>query len=780
MPLKKNPAGKPGKNPTSEATPAKLRAEATSSGDSALKPGSTAKKASGGKTRPSAKNLKPRRGDSHPQEKTGKKPPRSRLFDRFFADDWYRHFLEYFFVGTLILCVGVLTKRLGQADIIGDQGLGSSLKSVLPIADILYYVGAAMESYFPLMVAFMLAFAAAKRPNAAVALAVLSGWSGYIGATTALSQYSTGATSGAIAGIDLGLFGGVLVGFLSAACWSTFRFRRVTTWARMVSGIPLVIIITATAGVILGILTGVVYQLLYLVVVLGLGALFKTAPEPVAAAIYGFLHPLAEVTGWGSLLDITPFKLYGSCQTPSGDTLNGSYTCFIYGGSQIEGQQALFLAGGYPVVGFGLTALFLVLWFQLRGENRQYWKILYWLVILSTFLAGAEKVGIFMLVFSAPVLLLAHMVASALSYAITAVLAITVGWAGGPGLIDLLRWQKSGTGAILLVILGIFFAAIYVIMGMLIMGRRGKKISLPGFGVPYITKPFMGIPTPVGKHGKNAGSEGEKPAKDAAIHAADNESDARGKGSADLDNAGPNNVSKEIRGSYRDEIKAEETGKDAVGDKTSPEVANVSAEPEPSADIPTQPATTTATEQEFASQLADAPQMPTGGEPEPREPVPSEPQLSEPVSSEPNPVYPEVTYPDYQGGFAGEPADYSAGYQADYYPQPVYPPQSYQSPTTYPPEGYGADGYSQVDYSQNGYLQQYGEPGVEQPYAPQPYQEASSAPDAVYPEGPEAQYPVEAQSAEESAAQYPNGAPRPGMPGYPAGYPYPPQGYPYQ
>lgn len=419
---------------------------------------------------------------------TEKTPPHAYL-----APGWHRRFLDYFFVALLLLCAAVLTKRLGQADILGDQGAGRSLKSILPIADIMYYVGTAVESYFPLVVAFLLAFAAARRPNAGVAFAVLASWAGYLGSTTALSQYSAGASVGVISGIDLGIFGGIIIGFATAACWSTFRFRQTMIWARMISGIPLVIVVSATAGVLIGIFVGVIYQITYLLVSTGLGEIFLSWPEPFSAALYGFLHPLAEVTGWGNLLNAVPFTAYGSCQAPSGDTLKGSYNCFIYGANPVEGQQALFLVGGYPVVAFGLTALFVIFWIQLKGEDRQYWRLLYWGVIVAVSLSGSEKVGIYLLAIAAPLLLLAHMIASAISYALTAVFMVTIGWAGGPGIIDLIRWSQAGDGVIILLILGVFFAAVYLIIGLLYARRNGKVSLLPGYGIASIQKPFMAI-----------------------------------------------------------------------------------------------------------------------------------------------------------------------------------------------------------------------------------------------------------------------------------------------
>lgn len=431
------------------------------------------------------------------------KPPRDAVkrqrFARFLTPGWYERFLQYLFVALLLLCAAELSLRLGQGHILGDQGLGKVFPAILPVADILYYVGTTIESYFPLIVAFMLAFAAAKRPNAAIGIAVLAGWSGYLGATMALSRYSTTSSQGEVSGVDLGLMGGILVGFLVAGCWSEFRFRKVVLWARMVSGIPLVVVICATGGVVLGIVVGVVYQLLYLIITVAAGTAMMAAPGPLGAALYGLLHPIAEVTGVSSLLNIVPYDVYGSCQTTQGDTLNGSYRCFVYGGTQMEGQQALFLAGGYPVVAFGLAALFLVLLLQLKGSNRQYWRIMYWFLIASTFAVGAEKPALYLLFFAAPALLLVHAVASAFSYAITAVLGVTIGWAGGPGVVDLLRWMGTGEGILVLLIMGVLYAAIYVMIAAFTIKIKGKRLNLGGFGVPYITKPFMGIPNNSGE-----------------------------------------------------------------------------------------------------------------------------------------------------------------------------------------------------------------------------------------------------------------------------------------
>lgn len=434
--------------------------------------------------------------------KTAKVPQtaaKQQRFVRFLASEWYERFLQYLFVAILVLCAAEMSLRLGQGHILGDQGVGKVFPAILPVADILYYVGTTVESYFPLIVAFILAFAAAKRPNAAIGLAALAGWAGYLGATMALSRYSTASSQGEVSGVDLGLMGGILVGFLVAGCWSGFRFRKIAPWARMVSGIPLVVMICATGGVVLGIVVGVFYQLFYLLITVAVGTAMVSAPGPLGAALYGFLHPIAEVTGFSSLLNIVPYNIYGSCQTTQGDTLNGSYRCFVYGGTQMEGQQALFLAGGYPVVAFGLAALFLVLLLQLKGGNRQYWRIMYWFLIASTFLVGADKPALYLLCFAAPALLLIHAVASAFAYALTAVLGVTIGWAGGPGVVDLLRWMGTGEGILVLLILGVLFAAIYVMIAIFTMKVKGRRLNLGGFGVSYITKPFMGIPNTSGQ-----------------------------------------------------------------------------------------------------------------------------------------------------------------------------------------------------------------------------------------------------------------------------------------
>lgn len=567
------------------------------------------------------------------------KSVKKQRFARFLAPQWYERFLQYLFVAILVLCAAEMSLRLGQGHILGDQGVGKAFPAILPIADILYYVGTTVEAYFPLIVAFMLAFAAAKRANAAIGLAVLAGWAGYLGATTALSRYSSASSQGEVSGVDLGLMGGILVGFLVAGCWSEFRFRKVAPWARMVSGIPLVVMICATGGVVLGILVGVLYQLFYLLVAVAIGTVMMSVPGPLGAALYGFLHPLAEVTGFSSLLNIAPYNLYGSCQTTQGDTLNGNYRCFVYGGAQLEGQQALFLAGGYPVVAFGLAALFLVLWLQLKGSNRQYWRIMYWFLIAATFAVGADKPALYLLFFAAPALLLVHAVASASSYALTALLGVTIGWAGGPGAVDLCRWMGTGEGILILLILGVFYAAIYVMVAIFAIKIKGKHLNLGGFGVPFITKPFMGIPNSSGD---------TKSVSDAAKPQASE---------AKASSATASQVS----------ASKTETPVDLPAE-AQPKVAPVAVEPEPIS-------------------------LPLSGQPEPEnEPQPL--QTSQPALPSPE-AYPEdsaqlnPTYP--QQGYAA-PNPY--GYQASGYPEgyPAYPEYGTEYGGAYNSQLYGYQG----------------------------------------------------------------------------------------
>lgn len=583
--------------------------------------------------------------------KTAKVPQtavKQQHFARFLASGWYERFLQYLFVAILVLCAAEMSLRLGQGHILGDQGVGKVFPAILPVADILYYVGTTVESYFPLLVAFILAFAAAKRPNAAIGLAVLAGWAGYLGATMALSRYSAASSQGEISGVDLGLMGGILVGFLVAGCWSEFRFRKISPWARMVSGIPLVVMICATGGVVLGIVVGVFYQLFYLLITVAIGTAMVSAPDPLGAALYGFLHPIAEVTGFSSLLNIAPYNLYGSCQTTQGDTLNGSYRCFVYGGTQMEGQQALFLAGGYPVVAFGLAALFLVLLLQLKGGNRQYWRIMYWFLIASTLLVGADKPALYLLCFAAPALLLIHAVASAVSYALTAVLGVTIGWAGGPGVVDLLRWMGTGEGILVLLILGVLFAAIYVMIAIFTMKVKGRRLNLGGFGVTYITKPFMGIPNT---------SEQTKSAS--AVTSP--------KSTAVQDNTSETGASTQVR---------EET----------PETSPAPAQPRLSEPV----AETT------------APAQPVAAQPAMEQPASAEPVTAEPVSAAPTGLGTESTpeVSPVQTEWVNKPAVQPPSAEA--YPE-VYPEEAAVNPA-YPQQGYAQNLYG---YQATGYPEAY-------------------------------------------------------------------------
>ncbi|WP_298633956.1 ABC transporter permease [uncultured Mobiluncus sp.] len=220
--------------------------------------------------------------------------------------------------------------------------------------------------------------------------------------------------------------------------------------------------------------------------------------------------------------------------------------------------------------------------------------------------------------------------------------------------IALTVWPFLVTIILVLLIMGVLYAAIYVMIATFTIKIKGKRLNLGGFGVPYITKPFMGIPN-------NSGDVEFAPA---------------------LASPKSNNAKDTLE----------------TGESTSVRDEDSDAYPAPEKTVPAQPALAepvaadTALEQPVIAEPVTAEPVSVNPESLPEQPlVQTEPvnestaQPSQPVIPSPG-AYPE-TYPE----------DIAA-------PNPAYPPQGYAQN----PYGYQAPGYPEAYPAYPEYRPEYG------------------------------------------------------------------------
>ncbi|MDO5672362.1 MAG: PTS transporter subunit EIIC [Actinomycetaceae bacterium] len=396
----------------------------------------------------------------------------------------------------MLLAVAQILARFGYFDLLGDRGVGQTVPAILPLADILSDIGTAFEGQFPLLTTVLVSLALARKPRGHIAWASLASWVCYWGATQAMARYGVKTEAGAVEAVDYGILAGVIVGLITAILWNSFEDIKFSGRLEIFSGIPAATFIATFSASVLGLVMGAIFPVFHWLIVGLLGAALVSLPPLLAAFFYGLLDPVMTALGLTGLWQRVPMFGYGECQSPAGGTIHGSYSCFISGGAQTTGQDALFLSGGFPTVFFGLTTLIVAAWFFLKKADRAYWSIFYLIIALASFLAGADEPGLYLLILAAFPVFLIHSILSACAFAVSALLDSGLGYVGGPGLIDLLMHGTWGLASLVVLGIGVALAAGYCGIFYSFVRNKPGWLHFPGYSVTD-SAPATHTPPPV-------------------------------------------------------------------------------------------------------------------------------------------------------------------------------------------------------------------------------------------------------------------------------------------
>lgn len=137
-----------------------------------------------------------------------------------------------------------LLLRLGQADVLGADGLSKHLSWMQPVADVLAAAGGAVFDNLPLIFAVGVAVGFAKKSDGSTAVAGLFGFLVFKGVLDALAKF-WGAPAGPDAKINYGVLGGIIIGITAALLWQRFYRIKLPDWLAFFGGRRFVPIITS-------------------------------------------------------------------------------------------------------------------------------------------------------------------------------------------------------------------------------------------------------------------------------------------------------------------------------------------------------------------------------------------------------------------------------------------------------------------------------------------------------------------------------------------------------
>lgn len=348
----------------------------------------------------------------------------------------------------------------------------------------------------PVMFAISLAIGLAKDETA---VAGFSGFVGYIIMNVtinavlvhkdvlALAEDMREAGQGMTLGIqtlELGVFGGIIVGIIVAELHNRFYTIEVPDYLGFFGGTRFVPIITTVTFALIGLLIPVVWP--------PIGGVIQKVGFGISKLgyfgtfLFGFFERLLIPFGLHHILNaMFRFTPVGGEMVIGGESIAGALNIYF---AQLADPNTVsfsteatrFLAQGkIPVMMFGLPAAALAMYRTAKPENKQRIKGILTAGALASLVTGITEPLEFSFLFVAPILYLAHSLLAGLSFMLNHLFGVAIGNTQG-GVIDLLVFGalQPETKWYITLLIGVAYAFIYYNVFKFLIER--KDLKTPG------------------------------------------------------------------------------------------------------------------------------------------------------------------------------------------------------------------------------------------------------------------------------------------------------------
>ncbi len=337
-------------------------------------------------------------------------------------------------------------------------GLGSAKLGLLPdaVASVLGQAGGAIFTSLPLIFAIAVALGLTQNDGAAAVAAVV----GHVVllATMGVGARLLGLPTTKVLGFDsveMGVFGGILVGLLAATLFNRFSRAELPAWLGFFGGKRLVPILTGLAATFLGVALSFLWPPVQ-------GAIRVLADQvaygqpTVATFVYGVVERLLLPFGLHHIWNVPFFFEIGSFVDAAGKTVHGDITRFFAGD-----PAAGILSGGFLFKMWGLPAAALAIWRCARPENRARVGGIMVSAAATSFLTGITEPIEFSFLFLAPFLYALHALLAGLAFVVANLAGMKLGFTFSHGFFDLALYWPMDTRPWLVPLLGPLWGLVY-------------------------------------------------------------------------------------------------------------------------------------------------------------------------------------------------------------------------------------------------------------------------------------------------------------------------------
>ncbi|GHE78566.1 PTS sugar transporter subunit IIA [Streptomyces longispororuber] len=346
--------------------------------------------------------------------------------------------------------------RLGQPDVFGADGLGWG-----KVATVFANAGDAVFANMPMLFCIGVAIGFAKKADGSTALAALVGFLVYTNVLKAFPVTEAKITKGAdIAATynDPKVFGGIIMGLISAVVWQKFHRTKLVDWLGFFNGRRLVPIIMAFIGTALGVFFGLAWGPVGDAIT-SFGE-WMTDLGSVGAGIFGVVNRALLPVGMHQFVNTVAWQEIGSFADSAGAVWHGDIQRFMHG-DPTAGQ---FMSGFFPIMMFALPAVALAITHTARPERRKVVGGMMLSLALTSFVTGITEPIEFAFMFIAPALYVIHAVLTAVAMTVTWALGVHHGFTFSAGAIDYVLNWKFAEKPWMIIPIGLVFAAVYYVV----------------------------------------------------------------------------------------------------------------------------------------------------------------------------------------------------------------------------------------------------------------------------------------------------------------------------
>ena len=265
--------------------------------------------------------------------------------------------------------------------------------------------------------------------------------------------------------LQTGVFGGILIGMVSAIIYQKFYTIKLPEFLGFFSGKRFVPIVAAIAGVLIGIIMVVIWPPIQNFLLAFSRSMIGTN-QTVSALIFGIVERALIPFGLHHILYNPFWYQFGEYTNLAGQLVVGDQAIFFAQLKEgVEFTAGTFMTGKFPFMMFGLPAAALAMYHEADSDKKKLVAGILFSGALTSFLTGITEPIEFMFLFVAPVLFGVHCIFAGLSFMIMQILNVKVGLTFSGGLIDFILFGvlPNRTKWWWIIIVGIIFAAIYYI-----------------------------------------------------------------------------------------------------------------------------------------------------------------------------------------------------------------------------------------------------------------------------------------------------------------------------